>query len=347
MKITCQSFVSLLQSRRTVFNERFNMARRIYPDLDSVAFTQFLTDILDPLAVQVERTDPGALPLFVETAYLIGLELTGKKLIGPGSHSSVHDNLWRITFPSIISLLVKEPGSLMSKLSNAAHQIDTEIHSGVDDWLLSIEQIGPHCKDTDSLLSLAQISAWKCGMAHFRNSAIPLLTKTPALCCNILFGTTGIVDWQHEIEQLQADPWYSPKFKTDKKGLPAQRQAGGFRGFGGPFIRPPLAIDFEEKLLLWCDNEWWIVHADIFGITCKRLLKDHTLTIPVPPMAITSGQCVLKSGVAIVDNTVTFHGQTYTFSPGDRVSGAALVSNTLIVSFDNSHIVQILEVRKK
>jgi hypothetical protein len=346
MKIVCQSFISLLQSRRAVFNERFNMARRIYPDLDSAAFTKFLTDILDSLTAHVERIDPGALPLFVESAYQIGLELTGKKLIGPGSHSSVHDNLWRITFPSIITLLLKEPGSLMSKLSNAAHQIDTEIHSGVDDWLLAIGQIGPHCQDGDSLLSLAQISAWKCGMAHFRNSAIPLLTKIPSHCCNTLFGTTGNVDWLHEIDKLQADPWYSPMFKTEKPGLPVKRHTGGFRGFGGPFIRPPVAVDYEGKLLLWCDNEWWVVHADIFGVTCKRLLKDHTLNIPVPSVTIATGQRVLKSGVIINDNTVTVQGQTFTFSPGDRVNGAAFVFGTLIVSFDNSHIVEILEVRK-
>jgi hypothetical protein len=347
MKITCQSFASLLQLRRTVFNERFNIARRQFPDLDSSEFTKFLTDILDPLTAQVERTDPGALPLFVESAYQIGLELTGKKLIGQGSHSSVHDNLWRITFPSIITLLVKEPGSLMSKLSNAAHQIDTEIHSGVDDWLLSIEQIGPHCQDGDSLLSLAQVSAWKCGMAHFRNSAIPLLKKIPAHCCNTLFGTTGIMDWEQEIAKLQADPWYSPTSKAEKSGLPVQRHTGGFRGFGGPFIRPPVAVDYEGKLLLWCDNEWWVVHADIFGVTCKRLLKDLTLKIPVPSVTIASGKRMLKSGVVLNDNTVTIQEQTYSFSPGERVSGAAVVYNTLIVSFDNSHIVQILEVRKR
>lgn len=235
----------------------------------------------------------------------------------------------------------------MSKLSNAAHQIETEIHSGVDDWLLSIEQIGPYCQDRDSLLSLAQVSAWKCGMTHFRNSAIPLLTKIPAPACNTLFGTTGIVDWQQEIALLQKDPWYSPKFKSEKKGFPAQRHTGGFRGFGGPFIRPPVAVDFEGKLLLWCDSEWWVVHADLFGVTCKRLLKDHTLNIPVPSPITASGQRVLKSGAVIIDNKVTIQGQTFTFSPGDRISGAAFVSNTLIVSFDNSHIVQIFEVRTK
>jgi hypothetical protein len=345
MKITCQSFISLMQSRRAMFNERFNMARRLYPDLDASAFTYFLTGILDPLVVQAERIDPGSLPSFVEAAYLIGLELTGKKLIGPGALSSVHDNLWKITFPSIITLLLKEPGSLMSKLSNAAHQIETELHSGADDWLLSIEQNGSLCQDSDSLLSMAQVSAWKCGMAHYRNSAIPLLTKISARCCNALFGTADIVDWQQEITTLQSDPWYSPLFKIKKPGLPVRSQTGGFRGFGGPFIHPPVAVDYEEKKLLWCDNEWWIVHADIFGVTCKRLLKDHTLNIPVPTVTIANGQRVLKSGITLNKNTVTVQGRTFTFSSDDLVSGAAFVANTLVVSFDNSHIVQILEVR--
>lgn len=343
MKITCQSFSSLLQSRRTVFNERFSIARRLYPDLDAAAFTQFLTDVLDPLAAQVERLDPGALPLFVETAYQIGLELSGKKLIGQGSHSSVHENLWRIIFPSIVTLLLKEPVSLLPKLSNAAHLIDKELHSGVDDWLLSIEQIGPACQDGDALLALAQVSAWKCGMAHFRKSAIPLLTKIPSQSCNSLFGTTGIIDWQEEIVQLLADPWYSPMFKSGKKTPPMHRQTGGFRGFGGPFICPPVAIDYEENLLLFCNNEWWVVHADIFGETCKRLLKDNTATFPSQNV---SGQQVFKSGVAIIDNVVSYQGQTFTFAQGDRVSGVAVVSNTMIVTFANSHVVHIFEVHK-
>jgi hypothetical protein len=345
MKITCQSFISLMQSRRTVFNERFNMARRIYPDLDAAAFTYFLTDILDPLVTQAERIDPGSLPSFVDAAYLIGLELTGKKFIGPGARSSVHDTLWKMIFPSIITLLLKEPGSIMSKLSNAADQIEAELHAGVDDWLLSIEQNGPLCQDIDSLLSMVQVSAWKCGMAHYRNTAIPLLTKIPSRCCNTLFGAADNVDWQQEITKLQADPWYSPAINIKKPRIPVRLQAGGFRGFGGPFIRPPVAVDYEGNKLLWCDNEWWVVHADIFGVTCKRLLKDQSLNIPEPTMTITNGQRVLKSGVILDKNKVTIEGHTFTFSPDDLISGAAFVSNTLVVSFDDSHIVQILEVR--
>jgi hypothetical protein len=335
-----------LEARRTLFNKQFALARRGFPDLDPAAFTGFLREILDPLVILAEKIDPGTLPAFIEAGYGIGIELTGKKIIGPEARSSALEKLWKTTFPAAIGLILNNPGPMLAKLSNAAHQLDVEAHARCDEWLSLVTALSPLCNDCPTLLALAQVCAWKCGMAHYRHGAIPLITALPAPLRAALFPLIDESNLPGEIERFLSDPWYTPARSAEKQRQPITYCTGGFRGLGGPFKHPPLAAGHEGKLLLWCDREWWIVHADVFGVTCKRLPAKYSANIPRPSEIKEKKSRSGHNGLFVEGGTVTVKGRSFDLSSEGTVSGAALASNTLLVSLENSHLARVFEVRK-
>jgi hypothetical protein len=346
METVSPALAAQLQARRTVLNERFYRSRRVFPDLDPAAFTRFLTDLLDPLVVAAEKIDPGALPQFIDAAFTIGIELTGKKIIGPDARSGAVEKLWKAVFPAVIGRILPHPAPMLVKLSNAAYQLDAEVHARCDEWLSQVTAHARLCDDSATLLALAQVCAWKCGMAHYRRSVVPLLASLPEPLCRALFQMVDECNWADEAGRFLADPWYSPAYRAGTPRQPITYCTGGFRGLGGPFIRPPLAVEHEGKLLLWCDGEWWIVHADRYGVTCKRLMTDRCAEIPCPLERDGKKSRSGGNGMVIEGGTVAVQGRTFDLTPEGTISGAAFASNTLLVSLENSHLAWIFEVGK-
>ena len=79
------ALASILRSGRSDFNARFIAARRIYPNLQADAFTEFLRTAVDEVVRAVEVVRADRLGEVTMAAYDAGLELVGQQLAGPGS----------------------------------------------------------------------------------------------------------------------------------------------------------------------------------------------------------------------------------------------------------------------
>jgi len=76
------------------------------------------------------------------------------------------------------------------------------------------------------------------------------------------------------IQRLEQDPWIKPEEALQATPPPQSirlvAKAGAFRGFGGPFLRPP-TVSCDQEGLIASDGEGrWRVLADACGVVLLR-----------------------------------------------------------------------------
>src|SRR6185295_3137742 len=95
------ALASILRSGRAEFNSRFVAARRLHPELEPGAFTEFLATAVDTLAQAVAKVRAERLGEVVLAAYDAGLELVGQKLAGPKARVTGIEEAWHRILPKI------------------------------------------------------------------------------------------------------------------------------------------------------------------------------------------------------------------------------------------------------
>jgi hypothetical protein len=276
-----------LRARRADCNARFGAARRHWPRLDAADFSLFLRDQLSPLA---STLDPTRCHGVLDRAYDLGLQLVAEKLAGPSAVSPAINSLWTEVFPSMAVLIATAPRRVLGSLSNAAHQLAATPDVRVEIWRNRIIALAPRCSSADELLIVAQLLAWRAGLAHFREPALAAAAALPPdLALEALDAPTGL-DW-HEVRDAHLlNPWFG-------YGLPAilDRRVGAFRGFGGLFVSPPLVTQSGSHILVRSGDEFWILLADAFGATLHRATPEEIAdAVPLAPPPHDSGR--LPSG---------------------------------------------------
>ncbi|MDX2225935.1 MAG: hypothetical protein SFY92_02375 [Verrucomicrobiae bacterium] len=329
MTFVSPPLAAMLESRRTAYNQRFNLARRAYPDMDAEIFKAFLRETLDPLVATASHRDPGAIPPLVDAAYDVGLELIGKKLLGPHARLPYLQALWTRVFPQIMGLILKAPAPLMVRLSNAACQIGGQEHARCAEWLEALEQWGPRCENADQLQQFAQILAWRSGMAQFRESVLKILPTLPTPLMADVFKSVQGLPWSDVLAKLERNPWYHPSQPDQDPVQPFAGYVGGFRGSGGPFLHPPLARAVAGGLVLTSGGEQWALYADVFGMTHKRCAATRQ------SFTTETSEDVRVEG----KSRVIWNAIAYDFSHEGTVSSVASNPHTLAVTLENSHFV--------
>lgn len=118
------------------------------------------------------------------------------------------------------------------------------------------------------------MAAWRCGLAHYRAGALALVPLLPErVAAAALQLSEGVSPEPQALLQALRDPWRPPSSfggAWRPRGLALVARAGGFRGFGGPFVSPP-EVFLQGGTLFAFDAEFcWSLHADGFGVTFKR-----------------------------------------------------------------------------
>src|SRR5690242_10781809 len=90
----------VLRGSREELNARFAEARQRFPALSPEPFTEFLRDVVDPLACAVANASPERCDAAVLAAYDIALDLVGQRLVGSGSRGMAIDGTWRRLLPA-------------------------------------------------------------------------------------------------------------------------------------------------------------------------------------------------------------------------------------------------------
>ena len=159
-----------LRARRADCNARFAAARRLWPRLDAADFSLFLRDQLSPLAYRLSPAKP---IVVLDRAYDLGLQLVARETRRTvRRHSTRSTPLWTEVFPALAALIATAPRRILGALSNAAHHLATHPmpgrKSGGAGWWRSLRR----CSYADELFIVAQVLAWRAGLAHFREPAL-------------------------------------------------------------------------------------------------------------------------------------------------------------------------------
>jgi hypothetical protein len=172
---------------------------------------------------------------------------------------------------------------VVASLSNAAANLDAAPGGRADGWIDTMRRVAATGADVDSLLRAGQVAGWRAGLAVFRSSALEAASALAPDDLGAVFGAdpVGLVD------RLRADRWFDPAEGTSRT---APTLVGGFRGLGGPFLRPPTVVVDAGDLLATDGYEWWLVVADAFGSATVRVPAPTGAPSPTGAPPATAGE---------------------------------------------------------
>lgn len=262
-----------LEKGRDGFNARFAYYRRLNRKINPKEFGDVIRFRLDPIVRAVAEADRSAVEKTVEDLYGLALELMGHDCLGAGPRYYQVDLAWQKLLPKAAYLLIQSPLLLASSISNAAFNLSRETRGGAEKWIESMISIIPLCRKVDEYLSAGQVFSWQCGLSHYRNAALDVWKSLPD---DLAYTTLGMKVTANkppriELESKLADPWFNPANMSISKPprIRIVKQVGGFRGFGGLFMRPPKVFQAEGRLYVSDGDKCWSLYADCFGAALK------------------------------------------------------------------------------
>ena len=311
-----------LQARRSDFNARFRLAAQRYPQLDGQEVLRFITETVDPLVQAVHACRPEAVADVVSVAYDCSLQLVGQRLsLDSGRYAAVPAT-WRDVLPRAAALVAQQPARVMPALTNASHQLVGSESADADRWILTLAKVAPRCASPDELLIAGQVSAWQCGLAHYREGVLQALRSLPIeLACTVL----AIEPRQYEtaLRRLQEDRWFDPAHH-DGEPLRIVRKTGAFRGFGGSFLQPPLLKGSDSGWLVRSADDYWYLVADAFGATLHRSTAEEWRAQPE------------KNGEHVGTRLIR-DGKTLDMTGAGPITSSAASAGAIACTFAHSH----------
>jgi len=333
-RVTDSGLAGALERGRERFNMRFAYARRMRRRLDPAEFGRCLVRYVEPAVAQAGRLAPEQTDAVTEALYDLALELVGLECLGASSRYPLINAAWQDLLPRLAQFLVQDPWRLTAAVSNAVYNLSREPSARTALWLTRMATLSARCASLDQLLTLGQVLAWTCGLAHFRESALLKWQELPEDLALVALGITPLSGTtKRDLASVLADPWRQPtQVASHKPSLALVGRVGGFRGFGGPFVSPPRAIS-DGRTIYLCDREsCWALFADCFGATLQRLG-------PAPSSASPSGTNYFGLTAAGV---VTRGVASAKIPELARSSSFAATATTLAVTLPVSHMVQLV-----
>jgi hypothetical protein len=258
---------------RSRYNARFAAARRAHRRLTAEAFAPVLRDLVAPIVEAVAAQAPDRVDAAADALYDLALDLTGRECLGAGARHKAVNSLWKELLPRTGRLMAVEPARLAGSLTNLVYNLENEAPKRAGDWLQWMTGLIDRPATVDQCLDVGVVLAWRCGLAHFRESALQRLASLPEQWrwAVVADGAGRPPKGVDLAEMWRRDPWFDPLAKSGgEKRLDLVERVGGFRGFGGPFIQPPLAAAADGVIYAFDQEAVFTVHADRFGASVKR-----------------------------------------------------------------------------
>ncbi len=331
--VPCPAFIEALKSDRQALNARFAERRLAGAKIDANAFLHHLAKVVEPIVCEIAAVFPERARVAVGQLYDVSLELFASGLLGPAARILEVEMVWRHLLPSIPKALARDPARLAGMLSNAAVNVASQNTMGSAWWISRMVELAPHCETADNLLICGKFLAWQAGMAQYRVSALEVARNLPQTL------TTRMLNLHSEIpattlaaviERLANDPWLSiGDAAVGRLGAPmiqCVRQVGAFRGFGGPFLRPP-TVSYSDGSFWAGDGERrWLFFADEFGSYFHAAGEG-----PIPKSESVGNVGVQSNG------TVHWQGDRKSFPLFAAATSFACDGATLAVTIPTSH----------
>jgi hypothetical protein len=328
-----------LARHREALNARFAAAQMGGARIDPAAFMEHLGEVVEPIVRAVagefaEKVDSVTLAL-----YDLSLELFGATLLGPGNTCPPILVVWRKLLPRVPRLLSREPGRVAGSLSNAVHNLASTPGARFDEWIERMIGLAPMAGDVSSFLDSGKVLAWRAGMTQYREGALATARQlgTPVAARALgLPEAAPAADIAAALDRVTENPWISPNdalggTAVDSRRMRIVSRVGAFRGFGGPFLRPP-TIRYQHDHFLVSDGEaTWMLLADLHGSTFQR--------IDDPPLKPNWSEAAIQ---ADPDGTLRWGDAVARFEELAGFSSHASDGKTLAITLPTSHYVFLL-----
>ncbi|MBL8113954.1 MAG: hypothetical protein JNK60_13820 [Acidobacteria bacterium] len=265
----------VLLARRDAFNARFAAERRRRPALDGDLFGLFLLDTLAPIADAIAVAAPEGLGNAVDVLYDVALPLVANGVLSQGA---VRDG-WERLLPGLAGPLARSPRRVAGAVTNALHNLERVPGAKPARFVDSLLRAREHLKTADALLAAGEIAAWTSGDAPRRERALVQIAALPGAALTALFDLAEpLPDAARDrlAEGLRSDPFASPAEAAGLRRVPVRAlrlvgRPGGFRGFGGPFLAPPIVTSAGGALYaLGGGGASYRLAADVFGCVLLR-----------------------------------------------------------------------------
>lgn len=272
-KITFPPLVQHLKDYADEYNQLYYQQELTSRKMDAVLFSKWIARVVEPIVVAATEVSPGSLPFVFKSFYVSLLSLlTGNLAL---TYEREYEAAWSLC-RLVPGLIAKQPQRMINALNSALLSLRQNQPGRVGDWIGLMGRTVIYCKTTDEFLNCGRITAWFCGMSHLREKAIKIYP-----------GLAEEIKAVMKSEKLPASPddlldhhWVNAaEFKF-------QGVAGGFRGYGNPFTRPPLVAGINGYIVASDGDTCCALFADALGTV---LIRD----VPLTPERVTTSASVL------------------------------------------------------
>ncbi len=272
-------FAEHLRDRRQEYNDRFTAMRMAAPSLSGEAVLAHLAETVAPIVDAVAAAVPEKAGAVCDALYGVSLELLARDLVGPRCRIAIVDDAWRVLLGGLPQVTAEAANPFARTVTNAVHAVEGHPSADATVWITRLSEVQHLIDDLESFWKCGIVAAWQAGMAQYRDAALDaaaaLSEATVAALMDIPQPAVASI-----ITALRRDPWAEPQ-------APAARAPrcvaaiGGFRGFGGPFLTPPLAVTHGRRLVVFDAERAWELIADRFGSTLLPVpLDDYDIDVP-------------------------------------------------------------------
>lgn len=242
------AFAQILEQRRAAFNGRVAAVRARSPGFDSVAFSRFLQECVDPLVAAV--TVPDRVAGVADAAFDMALAL-------PASHRVLAGEVCTGLALRYIALVAAHPGETLATLVNGALHVQSIAGARPAEWAARMGALAPQVATLDQLRAVGQILAWRAGAAHFRLGALAAADSLPPALALAALDADG--DWPTLRQRMAGDPYWGA---DDGQRT---REVGAFTGFGGAFAVPPTVRPCAAGFMVASSDRYFVLVADAYG----------------------------------------------------------------------------------
>jgi hypothetical protein len=331
------AFIEALQADRQSLNARFALRQQSGARIDEAAFQKHLQTTVNSLVALVGRVLPERARLAVNGLFDASLDLFAAGLLGPTTKHAHVAAAWREVLPQAVRIMAREPLRVAGCLSNAVENIASQPGSRPEEWITAMRGLSSQCDSVENWLELGKLAAWRAGLVQYRQVALQIARELPpalARSCLEVGADTPDEEFSDILDRLHADPWYRPEnghARSKAAALQIVRRTGGFRGFGGPCLRPPTVVAHDEGLFVTDGQAAWQLFADAFGTLWYRVPN-------LPAKSKTLADVTLDAA-----GRVDWAGGAPQKLPGlAQASSTACDGHTLAVTLPTSHYVYLV-----
>lgn len=334
----------VLREDRDSLNRRFQLHQRAGARIDESSFLRHLRTTVNELTACVAAVHGERVRIVVNTLFDVSLDLFTAAVLGPGAKHPYVAAAWRDVLPQAATLLARDPLRVAGCLSNAVEHLASHSSARPAEWIRLMACLAPHCDGVSQWLNAGKVAAWRAGLVQHRMAAIQIARGLPwKLSAIVLDAQKGITesDWRQRLQQLETDHWYLPQndFPTAaERSLRIVRTTGGFRGFGGPCLRPPIVKAQGDRLFVSDGDAVWQLLADTFGTLWHR--------VPVLPSNVAASDFSSRMALNPAGG-LSWHGNQQQFDELAGASSFACDGQTLAVTLPTSHHVFLVAYASK